>query len=178
MKNRLAYIIALLLTMTPASALAMPWSWDMFLQPSCRAQKCPAPPTPPGLIPTTGDPFYAKDRAEAAKLKNPFPMTAESIERGRQRYNIFCATCHGDSGVGNGPVGQKYVTPADLTSAYVQSKPDGDIFYTITHGGLAVMPSYRDSVAQDDRWHIVNYIKGFFGRAAEKKPQGAASAPR
>jgi len=169
LKNRVLYIVAFLLMMTPGPALAMPWSWDMYIQPSNRAQKFPAPPTPDGIVPITGKPFYAKDRVEAAKLKNPFPPTAESIERGRERYNIFCATCHGDGGKGDGLVGQKYVTPADLTGPYVQSKPDGDIFFTIGYGGMAVMPAYGDSVPVEDRWHIVNYIKSVFGKSANNK---------
>lgn len=141
------------------NALAMPWSWDMFNQSNHRAQKEPAPQQPEGTVTTAGKPYYAKDRDAAARLKNPFQADKASVERGKARYTIFCATCHGDGGLGDGLVGQKYVAPTVLIDDYVQNKPDGDIFYTITTGGLAIMPSYADSVPAEDRWHIVNYIK-------------------
>lgn len=157
-----ALAIILSVTVFAGNASAMPWSWDLFNQPNHRAQKEPAPPQPEGTVTTAGKPYYAKDRDAAAKLRNPFPADSTSVERGKARYTIFCATCHGDGGKGDGLVGQKYVAPTDLTSDYVQTKPDGDIFFTITNGGLAIMPSYADSVPADDRWHIVNYIKNSF----------------
>lgn len=146
------------MTLAPGLGHAMPWSWDMFDQPSHKAQEDTAPATPEGVVPASGI-IYVKDRADAARLTSPVQPTEDSIKRGENRYNIYCATCHGDTGKGDGPVGLKYITPTDLTSEYVQTKPDGDIFYTITFGGLAIMPSYEESVASEDRWHIVNYIK-------------------
>ncbi|MBT8143461.1 MAG: cytochrome c, partial [Gammaproteobacteria bacterium] len=70
-----------------------------------------------------------------------------------------CASCHGAGGSGDGPVGLKYVPPPmDLTTDYVQQQADGQLFYTITHGGV-VMPFYRDAIDIEDRWHLINYIK-------------------
>jgi len=137
----------------------MPWSWDLYSQPSHKAQEDVAPRQPDGIVSTKGNPFYAKDRPGAASLKNPFEPTLSSIARGKKFFTIYCAPCHGATGHGDGPVGKKYVPPTDLTTEYVQSKPDGDIFYTITNGGLAIMPSYRDSVPKMERWNIINYIK-------------------
>ncbi len=150
--------VLLLLLGLPAFVCAMPWSWDMFKQKSYRAQKSIAPPTPEGTVSTKGKPFYVRDRAAAASLESPVEPTEESIGRGRAKYMIYCATCHGDTGKGDGPVGKKYIPPTDLTSEYVQSKPKGDIYYTITYGGMAIMPGYEDSMDPVDRWHIVNYI--------------------
>ncbi|GMR04114.1 MAG: hypothetical protein BMS9Abin23_0003 [Thermodesulfobacteriota bacterium] len=141
------------------TAAAMPWSWDFFHQQSHRAQEDVAPPQPEGTVSTKGKPFYAKDRTEAASLKNPNAPTHKSIEQGRKFFGIYCATCHGKTGHGDGPVGKKYIAPTDLTLDYVQTKPDGDIYYTITNGGLAIMPSYRDAVPKMERWNIINYIK-------------------
>lgn len=162
-KLSLTYLAAVLLVaLTPALSYAMPWSWDMFRQPSHRAQKDIAPNPPEGTVPVTGRPYYMKDRASAVKVKNPAAATSESIERGKLKYETYCLPCHGVLGKGDGPVGVKYVTPTDLSSEYVQNKPDGDIFFTITSGGLAIMPSYGDSVPLEERWHIVNYIKNAF----------------
>jgi len=157
--NKLIIAGALFCLALPAGAYAMPWSWDMFDQKSHKAQEDSAPATPEGIVPASGA-LYVKDRDDSARLVNPFADAAEeSISRGRERYGIYCATCHGDTGHGDGLVGQKYITPTDLTTDYIRSKPDGDIYYTITYGGLAIMPSYGESVSAEDRWHIVNYIK-------------------
>lgn len=162
-RNSLSYIAAALVVAAPSVASAMPWSWDMFAQPNKRSQKVKPIAMPEGTVYNSGKPLPIKDRAAAAKVKNPIEPTAQSIERGKARYAIYCATCHGDAGKGDGPVGQKYVAPTDLSGEYVQKKADGEIYYTITYGGLAIMPSYGDSVAAQDRWHIVNYIKHSLG---------------
>ncbi len=157
--NKLIIAGALFCLAIPVGAEAMPWSWDMFDQKSYKAQEDAAPPTPEGIVPASGV-LYVRDRDDSARLANPFAGAAgESISRGKDRYGIYCATCHGDTGHGDGPVGQKYITPTDLTTDYVRTKPDGDIYYTITYGGLAIMPSYGESLSAEDRWHIVNYIK-------------------
>ncbi|MHB8483039.1 MAG: c-type cytochrome [Nitrospiria bacterium] len=162
MKNKLimAFVIIVL---SPGVASAWPWSFDMFYQPSHRAQKVPAFPTPEGTVPIGGKPFFAKNKQEADALKNPMVPTSESISRGKKRFEIFCEVCHGSEGKGDGPVGKKFVRPADLTLPYIQQKTDGYIFYTIEHGGLFIMPSYGDSIPPEDRWHIINYIKTVLG---------------
>lgn len=157
-RSRKIYLLTLLTILIPAAAPAMPWSWDMFTQPSHKAQTEAALPFPEGTVSTKGS-ISLKDRDEAAKLKNIVPPTPKSIERGKFLYDVYCATCHGETGVGNGIVGQKFVPPADLTSDYVQTKTDGDIYYTITNGGLAIMPMQGDAILPDDRWNVVNYIK-------------------
>lgn len=158
-----AAIAAALMTFVSGEALAMPWSWDMFTQPSHKAQEKPPLKRPENTVQFNKTPLNLTDRASSAGIKNPVGATEASIQRGRLKYNTYCATCHGDMGKGDGLVGQKYVPPTDLSGEYVQSKPAGDIFYTITKGGLAIMPSYRDSILEEDRWHIVNYIKDAFG---------------
>lgn len=145
--------------LAPAAAHAWPWSWDMYHQKNHRAQEEPAPAQPEGIVTTEGKPFFVDGRQNANIIKNPISADAASIKRGRAMYRIYCLPCHGAGGMGDGLVGKKYIPPTDLSTAYVQNKEDGDIYYTITNGGLAVMPSYRDSIDKIDRWHIVNYIK-------------------
>ncbi len=159
--RRLRIILPLAITALalPAMAHAWPWSWDMYHQRNHRAQEEPAPAQPAGIVTIEGKPFFANNRAEAAGLKNPFSPDSASIKKGRILFRTYCLPCHGATGHGDGLVGKKYIPPTDLTTDYVQNKPDGDIFFTITNGGLAVMPSYGDSVPKMDRWHIVNYIK-------------------
>jgi mono/diheme cytochrome c family protein len=136
----------------------MPWSWDFFTQPSHKAQEEKARPMPEGTVPVKGKFLEIDSMSEAGKVRNPVRVTKVSIERGRNRYKIYCAVCHGRTGRGDGPVGKKYVPPTDLTSSYVQTKDPGEIFYAITYGGLGIMPRYADALTPEDRWHIANYI--------------------
>ncbi|MBE9503738.1 MAG: cytochrome c [Proteobacteria bacterium] len=152
------YVLTLAALVLPMTAQAMPWSWDMYKQPTHKAQTEEALPLPEGTVPTKGK-LSMKDRDAAATLKNTVQPTSESIARGREVYNIYCSLCHGKTGVGDGIVGEKFITPADLTDEYIQTKPDGDIYYTITNGGLAVMPMQGDAIEPVDRWNVVNYIK-------------------
>ncbi len=153
----------------PVTAKSMPWSWDLFAQPSHKAQEEKALAMPEGTVPVKGKPLEIASMADATSVKSPVRATRESIERGRDRYSIYCAVCHGSSGRGDGTVGVQFAAPTDLTSNYVQKKEHGEIFYTITHGGAGIlgirnsidkrsMPRYADAIAPEDRWHIANYV--------------------
>ena len=89
------------------------------------------------------------------------PAQAEDMN-GVKLLADACAVCHGTSGKGDGIVGKKFIPPTDLTGKYIKMKPDGDIYFTIRYGGLAVMPQYGDAIPPIDRWHIINYIRTGF----------------
>lgn len=88
------------------------------------------------------------------------------IERGEQRFNIYCAVCHGQDGYGNGPVNNraiqrqepKWVPAANLTSETVRNRPDGHLFNTITNG-IRNMAGYGAQIPTEDRWAIVAYLR-------------------
>lgn len=100
----------------------------------------------------------------------PVPVTAGLLERGQQRFDIFCATCHGLDGGGNGPVAATaatervaanspgWVAPTNLHDAVVRDRPNGHIFNTITNG-IRTMPAYGMQVPVADRWAIVAYVR-------------------
>jgi S-disulfanyl-L-cysteine oxidoreductase SoxD len=177
MKHRPAvtHLFLILICFLPGSGWTLPWSEDMRDQPSVKPQESQVH-TNASSVPGTGkDPFpppqdineLVHARLEAGKLKNPVPRTGASINRGKVLYDKHCAVCHGDQGHGDGPVGKKYIPdPMNLTIDYVQIQPDGQLFYTISHGSIA-MPFYRDTIPSVDRWHLINYIKAVFGQ----KPQ-------
>lgn len=153
---------AVVIICAPDNALAMPWSWDMFNQANHRAQKESAPPMPQGTVPFTGKPLPLGTKADANNISNPVFPTDQSIARGKEVFDTYCAICHGALGRGDGGVGKKYMTPADLTSDYVQKLPDGSIYFTITRGGLGKddnMPGHGDAISPEDRWNVVNYVK-------------------
>ena len=152
----------LLLTADPAQAL--PWSKDMFTQPSIKAQEDLPPAPPKGIAPFQRKEKGIMNRWDAAALQNPVTSDSRSVARGKAVFETYCLVCHGATGAGDGIVGKKFLTPTDLSGSYVQEKPDGDIYYTITYGGLAVMPRYGDAIPPEDRWHLINFI-----RTLEKK---------
>jgi len=111
------------------------------------------------------DKFGDKTKA-GALLKNPLKPTKENLEKGKFKYDVYCAICHGDKGKGDGKLtklvknGKKLypAPPADLTAGYIQAKPDGEIFHVITMGS-AIMGAHGSQIKTDDRWRIVLYIK-------------------
>lgn len=163
MMSKAVLLWGLIVVAVPGASYAMPWSWDMFTQPSHKAQEETALPMPKGSIPTKGkSSFDIKTKEASVNLPNPIPPTDESFARGEALYTIYCVICHGDMGHGDGKLGKKYMTPADLTSDYIKKVPDGSIYFTITYGGVGKdeqMPAQGDAIRPEDRWHIVNYIK-------------------
>ncbi len=109
---------------------------------------------------------------------------AKTLARGRERFGIYCAPCHGQTGDGKGMV----VCKRDLATDPCQSRgfpplpsyedprirqmPDGQMFATVTHG-LRTMPAYGPQIPTADRWAIVTYV-----RALELSQMAAASPPQ
>jgi len=89
----------------------------------------------------------------------PFPVTAEVLQRGQQRYNIYCSPCHSEVGDGNGMIVQRgYKRPPSYHTDRLRKEPIGHFFDVITHG-YGVMPDYAAQVPPEDRWAIAAYIR-------------------
>ena len=89
----------------------------------------------------------------------PMPVTAELMQRGQERYTIFCGVCHGASGAGNGVAGQYgLVAIASLHQDRLRDMADGEIYNTITHGKNTML-GYGSKIPVDDRWAIVAYVR-------------------
>ncbi|MEM9553596.1 MAG: cytochrome c [Acidobacteriota bacterium] len=86
--------------------------------------------------------------------------------RGRERYDIFCAPCHGGAGSGDGPIARRatqlaegtWTPPSDLTAAATLARPDGELFDIVSHG-IRNMPAYDAQIPVADRWAIVAYVR-------------------
>lgn len=159
---KIRYLLLLIFIISPDFSMALPWSKDMFNQPSVKPQETTLLPVPAGTVSNKGIEKELSDRTKAINIINPMKPDKTSIARGEAMYNIYCAVCHGKSGKGDGIVGKKFIPPTDLSGSYIKMKPDGDIYFTIRYRGLAVMPQYGDAIPPIDRWHIINYIRTGF----------------
>lgn len=105
-----------------------------------------------------------------AVTEMPFAITAADLDRGQQRYNIYCTPCHDDSGNGRGMVVQRgYRQPPSFHVDRMKQAAPGYMFDVITNG-FGAMPDYKAQIDARDRWRIVAYVK-----ALQMSP-GAAAA--
>ena len=89
----------------------------------------------------------------------PFPVTEEVMKRGQERFDIFCAPCHGRTGNGDGMVVRRgYRRPPAYSDERIRETTVGHIFDVITNG-FGAMPDYEAQVPPADRWAIVAYVK-------------------
>ena len=116
----------------------------------------------------------------AAKAVNPVPVSVESIESGKDLFFYYCSRCHGKDGDGRGLMGSvpslrreskkveeelsNYLSgylgyKPNINASYVQDETVGEIYYTLTNGGEAIMPPYKDALSPRDRWDVINYMK-------------------
>jgi mono/diheme cytochrome c family protein len=101
----------------------------------------------------------------------PFPVTKEVLERGRERYNIYCAPCHSRIGDGNGFIPARGFPrkPPSYHIERLRTAPLGH-FYDVITSGFGIMPDYASQIPPQDRWKIVAYIR------ALQLSQGATAA--
>ena len=101
----------------------------------------------------------------------PLPVTSDVVERGRERYEIFCSACHGLTGNGDGMIVRRgFRRAASFNDDRLRQAPVGHFFDAITNGWGA-MPSYAAQIPVQDRWAIVAYI-----RALQLSQQNTAAA--
>lgn len=95
---------------------------------------------------------------QAAEVKNPIALDAESARAGRQSYMLNCADYHGANreGLKAEEVGLEVDTP-NLKERF-KTHTDGDIFWKINEGQGDV-PSFKDDLSDEDKWNIINYIR-------------------
>jgi hypothetical protein len=154
----------------------------------------------PKFIPQRGTDFYTDGRSARPQVENtvargqlhedayfytglgtdgkegdvmPFPVTMQVLERGQERYNIYCTPCHSRVGNGVGMIVQRGYRPAgNFHTPRLQAAPLGHFFAVISHG-YGAMPDYSAQVAPVDRWAIVAYIRAL-QLSQNAKPTDAA----
>ena len=91
----------------------------------------------------------------------PFPITKEILARGQERYQIFCSSCHGLTGYGDGMIARRGFNkpaPASFHQDKLRQAPVGHFFDVVTNGWGA-MPSHASQIPVEDRWQIIAYIR-------------------
>ncbi len=142
-------------------------------------------PLPPGAVPrgrtVAADPDYLRQddflyRGKTAngKFARGFPpelvLNEQFMARGRERYTIYCAPCHGALGDGQGVTrGYGMVTTASYQDDRIRQMTEGEIFNTITNG-KNTMNSYADKLSPGDRWAVIAYV-----RALERARHGSVA---
>lgn len=132
-------------------------------------------------VPANGHvPYHFEDSPEgrqaatAELIDNPFPITDKGLASGKELYNIFCATCHGEKGNGLGYLYNdeenkqaKYpLAPANfLRDEYYQAS-NGRFYHSIYYG-INAMGAYKDKMSYEERWNVIHYIRAL--QAAELK---------
>ena len=90
---------------------------------------------------------------------NPLPMDRPTLERGRERFDIYCSPCHSVAGDGDGMIVRRgFPSPPSYHTDRLRNAPDAH-FYSVITNGYGMMYSYADRVAPHDRWAIVAYIR-------------------
>ncbi len=100
-----------------------------------------------------------KDAKDFADLF-PFPIDRPALERGRERFEIYCAPCHGRVGRGDGMVAQRgfKTKPASFHIDRLRQKPAG-YFFDVVSNGFGAMQDYSAQIPVEDRWRIVAYVR-------------------
>ena len=119
-----------------------------------------------GTVPREMVPFAwektDEDRIAAGEaLVNPWEATQENLERGKQVYGIYCLSCHGPSGDGEGFLytSERYpYPPANLADDMAMDLRDGEIYHSITVG-FGIMGAHGGMIRPEDRWKIILYIR-------------------
>ncbi|MCB9588448.1 MAG: DUF3341 domain-containing protein [Polyangiaceae bacterium] len=104
----------------------------------------------------------------ATTFPNQLQVSEATMKRGEQRFDIFCAPCHGLQGRGDGMVNKRaeligagvdgWVPPSDVTDPNLMKQPVGQLFNSITHG-VRNMPAYGPQIDVEDRWAIILYVR-------------------
>ena len=95
----------------------------------------------------------------ADSMKNPLEGNSLAAHVGKNLFQTYCITCHGDKGEGNGPSAAGLnPKPADLVSKQVQKQSDGALFWKITTGNPPML-SWKYTLSKKQRWELVDYIR-------------------
>jgi cytochrome c oxidase cbb3-type subunit 2 len=128
---------------------------------------------PPAAYAGASDPIPYPEVAPTADQPRGWPLwEASQLQEGKEKYVKYCLTCHGCAGNGLGSyAGTLTVTPADFKQEPFRSMPDTEWFWHVSEGVQgSVMPPWKASLTEDERWKIIHYIQQVFATPVEHDP--------
>lgn len=145
------FIIAPLLTF---EVIKIPFPTDMAEQASFGYEDSPRLLPPGDSVPVQGLSIIAEEFPE-----NPVRADQVSLQRGQILYSIHCQLCHGEQGLGDGPLASYFDrTPENLTGSVITAEFDGSVYLTIAQG-FGQMPPLAENLTPRERWDVVNYVR-------------------
>lgn len=98
---------------------------------------------------------------ESKEVLNPYQGNQIAAQKGGMLFQKLCWTCHGKTGLGDGPAGKTLnPKPRNFTLKSVQDQSDGELFWKISKGKGMMVP-YKHSLSEEQRWQLVNFIRTF-----------------
>jgi mono/diheme cytochrome c family protein len=95
----------------------------------------------------------------ADELKNPFPAEPLVAQQGEELYQVYCWSCHGETGHGDGAAGRALgAKPANFHDEQVKKQSDGAWFWKISEG-RGNMPPFKEVFSEEQRWQLVVYLR-------------------
>jgi mono/diheme cytochrome c family protein len=95
----------------------------------------------------------------ADTIKNKLPVNSETISKGEELYSMYCFSCHGDTGYGDGPAGGSMgVRPANFHDQKVIKQKDGALFWKLTNG-KGNMPPFKEALNEEQRWQLIVFLR-------------------
>lgn len=124
-------------------------------------QPLPAGTVARGLLKEDTHFWFGRDESGALvdELPAQIQWSRELLERGQERYDIYCSVCHDQTGSGRGMIVRRgFKQPQPLYEQRLKDMPLG-YFYDVATNGFGIMPAYNKQVPEDDRWAIAAYIR-------------------
>lgn len=128
--------------------------------PDGRALQRPPEGTVPRHAVLGPEPLVSGTEQGAYVTRIPLPVTMDLMERGQNRFQIFCRTCHGPLGTGRSQVAENMTLrpPPSLHEPRIVAFPAGRLF-RVVQDGYGLMPGYENQLALSDRWAVVAYVQ-------------------
>ncbi len=132
---------------------------DLSMKDQAKKEAQSSPTLWPGGPPVRALPEGTLAIGEASADAGPPPLTAALLDRGQQRYDIFCSMCHGGTGRGDGSVVKRgFPVPADFADPRLVAQTPAETVAVIANG-KGVMYGFADRIPPADRWAIAAYVK-------------------
>ncbi len=97
------------------------------------------------------------------QLVNPFKISPEVLQKGKEQYDIYCFICHGETGKGDGTLyesGKFQALPANLSADRIKNMSEGELYHIITKGSVSgLMGAHGPQIKPENRWKIIKFIK-------------------